>query len=168
MNQPLVVVMGVSGAGKSTIGEALAERIGVPFTDGDALHPQGNIDKMHAGHALTDADRAPWLVRVGRALADAEATGLVVACSALKRAYREAILREAPQAVFVHLTASYDVLAARLSRREDHFMPASLLDSQLAALEPLAADEPGITVDVAPDPADVVETAADALRALAS
>jgi carbohydrate kinase (thermoresistant glucokinase family) len=163
---PLVVVMGVSGSGKSTIGRRLAGRLGIRFVDGDDLHPAANIRKMAAGHPLTDEDRWPWLARIGRALTEAEDTGLVIACSALKRAYRDAILAEEPRAVFLHLVARRDVIADRLAHRGGHFMPTSLLDSQLAALEPLAADEPGCEIDVGQDVATVVDAAMAALSAL--
>ncbi len=162
----LVVVMGVSGSGKSTIGTALAHELDVPFVDGDDLHPRANVDKMHAGHPLTDDDRWPWLAQVGRALQAAHEGGLVIACSALKRRYREAILREEPRALFLHLAASHEVIADRLAHRSGHFMPPALLDSQFDTLEPLAADEPGVAVDVGGDIAHVVHTAAEALRTL--
>lgn len=153
---PLIVVMGVSGSGKSTVGALLAQRLGVPFEDADALHPAANVAKMAAGIPLTDDDRWPWLALVGQALHAASSTGLVVACSALKRAYREAILAEAPAVRFVYLHGSRELLAERLGQRKGHFMPLSLLDSQLATLEPLAADEPGVTVGIAEDPEEIV------------
>jgi carbohydrate kinase (thermoresistant glucokinase family) len=143
---PLLVVMGVSGSGKTTVGIALAAELGVPFIDADDLHPAANVDKMAHGIPLIDDDRWPWLRLVGEALAGAESTGLVVACSALKRVYREAILAASPGSRFVSLDASRQLLESRVANRPGHFMPASLLDSQLATLEPLALDEPGITV----------------------
>lgn len=148
MSAPLVVVMGVSGSGKSTTGVLIADRLGVPFIDADALHPLENVAKMAAGTPLEDADRWPWLALVGKALADASDTGLVMACSALKRVYREAILAEAPEVRFVLLHGSREVLGRRMEGRTDHFMPASLLDSQFALLEELDADEPGFVVDI--------------------
>ena len=138
--------MGVSGSGKSTVGAALAEALGLPFADADALHPAENVARMAAGVPLTDDDRWPWLDAVGAALAEARETGMVMACSALRRVYRDRILAMAPSARFALLEVPRDVLEARMEQRPDHFMPASLLDSQLAALEPLGADEPGVTV----------------------
>ena len=144
--QPLVVVMGVSGAGKSTVGSALAGLLSVGFVDADALHPHANVAKMAAGTPLTDADRWPWLDLVGAALADASETGLVVACSALKRAYRDRMRAAASAVQFVHLEVPRTMLAERVTVRPGHFMPPSLLDSQLDTLEPLATDEAGMVV----------------------
>jgi carbohydrate kinase (thermoresistant glucokinase family) len=141
----LIVVMGVSGSGKTTVGIALAAALGVPFRDADDLHPTANVEKMAAGIALTDDDRMPWLALVGAELAAAP-DGMVMACSALKRAYREAILAAAPAVHLAFLDGSRELLESRMQHRHGHFMPASLLDSQLATLEPLAADEPGVTV----------------------
>lgn len=157
-NPRRVVVMGVSGCGKSTVGALLAERLGVPFVDGDGLHPAANVAKMSAGVPLTDEDRWPWLQAVGEAIAD-RPHGAVMACSALRRVYRDVIRRTAPGTVFVHLHGSRDLLAARMAARPGHFMPPSLLDSQLATLEPLEPDEVGVALDVAPTP-DVVAAAA--------
>jgi carbohydrate kinase (thermoresistant glucokinase family) len=143
-----VVVMGVAGCGKSTVGQALACELGAEFLDGDDLHPPANVQKMAAGVPLTDADREPWLADVARWLGSRE--GGVVACSALKRAYRDAIRAAVPDAVFVHLAASAEVLAPRLEGRrgERHFMGAEMLPSQFAVLERLGHDEAGITVEV--------------------
>lgn len=160
-----VVVMGVSGAGKTTVGQLLAQRLGGRFVDGDSLHSAANVAKMHAGAALTDADRAPWLERVGATLAEAGESPIVVACSALKRAYRGAILHHDPAAFFLLLDAPRALIARRLQARHGHFMPAALLDSQLATLEPLAADEPGRVVEVDAAPEAIVEAALQALAA---
>jgi beta-N-acetylhexosaminidase len=151
--------MGVSGCGKTTIGDLVARQLGVPFLDGDSLHPVENVAKMAAGTPLTDEDRWPWLATVGAELAAAGNRGLVLACSALRRSYRDAIRAQAPDTVFLHLHGSKDVLAARIEGRSGHFMPPSLLESQLATLEPLEADEAGVVVDVA-EPVDAVVTAA--------
>ena len=139
--------MGVSGAGKSAVGIALAELLGSEFRDADSLHPATNVAKMAAGTPLTDLDRWPWLDLVGRALAGAPDTGLVVACSALKRSYRDAIRAAAPAVRFVHLVVPRTVLGERVAGRPGHFMPASLVDSQLETLEALGADESGVIVD---------------------
>lgn len=165
MRRPQVVVMGVSGSGKSTVGELVAERLGVPFVDGDALHPAANVAKMAAGIPLTDDDRIPWLRAVGRALAETSPDGAVVACSALKHAYRDLIRSEAPDALFAELDGDRALLAARMAARPGHFMPVSLLDSQLATLEPLRAEEDGLRLDVARPPAELAEAIVGAVRA---
>ncbi|MTH70412.1 AAA family ATPase [Agromyces bracchium] len=139
--------MGVSGAGKSTVGQALADGLSLVFVDADSLHPRSNVAKMAAGTPLDDDDRFPWLMRVGLELQRDGAAGVVVACSALKRQYRDLIRERAPHAFFVHLSAGERVLADRIAARPDHFMPASLLGSQLATLEELGDDEAGVTVD---------------------
>ena len=162
-----VVVMGVSGCGKSTIGALLARELGIPFVDGDALHPIENLRKMAGGTPLDDADRAPWLDRIGERLSDS-CGGLVVACSALKVAYRDRIRTRCPRVVFVHLDGSRDVLAARLEGRSNHFMPSSLLDSQLATLQPLAPGERGTVIDIAPAVDEIVGAAVRDARRLSS
>ncbi|MFP5311484.1 MAG: gluconokinase [Actinomycetes bacterium] len=160
-----VVVMGVSGCGKTTVGGLVARALGVPFLDGDSLHPPENVAKMESGTPLTDQDRWPWLALVGRELASAGDGGLVVACSALRRSYRDAIRDQAPDAIFLHLSGSKDVLSRRLKGRSGHFMPPALLESQLATLEPLQADERGLVVDIA---APVADVAAEALKGIAA
>lgn len=157
----VVVVMGVSGAGKSTVGPALAERLGVAYAEADRLHPEANIRKMSAGIPLTDADRWPWLDALAGWIA-AHPAGGVLGCSALKRGYRD-VLRGGGQVWFLHLRVDRAALADRLRHRTDHFMPASLLDSQLADLEPLGPDEPGLAVDADQPPDGVVATAVAAL-----
>ncbi|GAB7004053.1 gluconokinase [Nocardioides sp. AN3] len=152
---PLVVVMGVSGSGKSTVGAALAQRLRVPFVDGDDLHPPENIAKMAAGHALDDLDRHPWLEAVGTWLAAHRSSGGVVSCSALKRAYRDQLRQHVPELEVVQLDGTPEVIAARQATRAGHFMPASLLASQFATLEPLAPDERGLVLDVT-QPVDVI------------
>ncbi|WST81748.1 gluconokinase [Streptomyces sp. NBC_01136] len=146
----MVVVLGVSGSGKTAVGRAVAEQLSLPFIDGDDFHPAANIAKMTAGHPLDDADRVPWLrVLADRIRHSAEAgEGLVVACSALKRAYRDQLRAAAGSGLwYLYLALDRDTARDRVSRRADHFMPARLVDSQFETLEPLAADEPGITLD---------------------
>ena len=149
-----VVVMGVAGCGKSTIGRLLADLIGGSFLDGDALHPVQNVEKMAAGIPLTDEDREPWLRLVGERLAAAQRP-LVIACSALRRTYRDLIRVSAPDTFFVHLDDDRSLVASRLERRSGHFMPASLLESQFALLEPLATDERGTSLPNSDTPAVV-------------
>ena len=154
-----IVVMGVSGAGKTTIGTLLGEKLGLPYRDGDDLHPQANIAKMAAGHALDEADRWPWLALVSEWLGERPAGG-IIGCSALKRSYRDLIRSAAPDTVFIHVHGSREVLEKRMHERDGHFMPASLLDSQLATLEPLGDDEAGTVVDIDAAPDVVAGTAA--------
>lgn len=142
-----LVVMGVSGSGKSTVGAALAQRLRVPFADADDLHPPENIAKMSAGHALDDHDRYPWLEAVGGWLAE-HGEGGVMGCSALKRKYRDQLRHHAPGVRFVFLEGDREVIERRQASRPGHFMPPSLLTSQFATLEPLEPDEDGIVLDV--------------------
>ncbi|WP_336245085.1 gluconokinase, GntK/IdnK-type [Paeniglutamicibacter quisquiliarum] len=162
-----VIVMGVSGCGKSTVGELLGAELGAGFLDGDSLHPQSNIDKMAAGHPLDDADREPWLREVGERLGSAEPGSMVIACSALKRSYRDLIRSEAPGTVFIHLHGTVELLTERMSARPGHFMPVGLLESQLATLEPLESDEAGVVLDIAATPAQLAQEAAAWLDARA-
>lgn len=155
----IVLVSGVSASGKSTVGEALAKRLGWVFEDGDALHPAANIAKMRAGIPLTDSDRWPWLEAIG-AWVDTRITAgepAVVACSALKRSYRDLLRRGRPQMHIVSLQVSRDVLAARLKSRHGHFFRASLLDSQLASFEPPGPAEHTLVVDGAAPVPGIVE-----------
>ncbi|MFJ4175350.1 gluconokinase [Microbacterium sp. NPDC089696] len=151
--------MGVSAAGKSTVARLIAERIGADFLDADDLHPAANRSKMSAGVPLDDDDRAPWLDRVAREIGFRGDAGVVIACSALRRRYRDRIRAGAPGIRFVHLHGSEILLAERAAARTDHFMPSSLLASQIATLELLDADEDGVVLDVAPA-ADAVAQAA--------
>lgn len=142
-----VVVMGVSGSGKSTVGAALAQRVRAPFADADDFHPPENIAKMSAGRALDDADRRPWLESIGQWLAQ-HADGGVVSCSALKHSYRDQLRAHAPSVFFVHLDGPIEVITRRQASRPGHFMPATLLQSQFDTLEALGPDEAGGVVDV--------------------
>lgn len=142
-----VVVMGVSGSGKSTVGAALAQRLRVPFADADDFHSPENIAKMSAGHALDDDDRRPWLDAIGQWLVE-HADGGVMSCSALKRSYRDQLRAHAPSVFFVHLDGPIEVITRRQASRPGHFMPAALLESQFATLESLGVDEDGGVVDV--------------------
>ncbi|MFC3521883.1 gluconokinase [Streptomonospora nanhaiensis] len=153
--------MGVSGSGKSTVAEAVAERLGLPFAEADRFHPQANIDKMSAGTPLTDEDRRPWLESLAEWIGEHDRQGrsTVTACSALKRSYRDILRSRAADVRFLHLDGDTETLARRLHARKGHFMPESLLRSQQATLEPLADDEPGATLDIAPPAEEVVERA---------
>ncbi len=151
--------MGVSGCGKTTVAAMLASRLGWAFEEGDALHPEANIEKMAAGLPLTDADRWPWLAKVAdwiEARLDAGENGLIT-CSALKRSYRDLLNRRGSGVTFVFLAGSKETIAARLAARRGHFMPQSLLDSQFSDLEAPAGDEPAIRVDIERQAAEVAE-----------
>lgn len=156
-----IVVMGPSGSGKSTVGAFLAGALGARFIDGDDLHPAENVRKMASGIPLDDADRMPWLRVVGQTLQTDER--IVIACSALRRSYRDVIRSEAPETFFAELAIGRAVLEERMRGRVDHFMPAALLDSQLQTLESLEADERGIRVDESAD----VRTASTVIAAAA-
>lgn len=148
--------MGVSGSGKSAVGAALAQRLRVPFADADDLHPPHNIAKMTAGRALDDQDRYPWLEAIGVWLAQ-HASGGVMSCSALKRRYRDQLRAHVDALEFLHLHGSREVIARRQASRPGHFMPASLLRSQFATLEPLAPDERGLMIDIDQDVDSIVQ-----------
>ena len=156
----IMLLMGVSGCGKTTVGEQLAERLGWPFQEGDALHPPANVAKMAGGTPLTDADRLPWLAAVAAWIDARRAAGEcgVVSCSALKRAYRQLLVGDRPDVWLVYLQGTRDQLAERLAARTGHYMPAGLLDSQLATLEePTAAEQPlVVTID---QPVEAIVTA---------
>ncbi|NBE55389.1 gluconokinase [Streptomyces boluensis] len=162
----VVVVMGVAGTGKTTIGPLLAAQLGVPYAEGDDFHPEANIAKMSAGTPLTDDDRWPWLDAIGSWAHGRAGLGGVVSSSALKRSYRDRLRSAAPGVVFVHLTGSRELIEDRMSHRKGHFMPTALLDSQFATLQPLGPDEAGVDVDVAGGPEEIAERAVTALRAL--
>jgi gluconokinase len=159
----IVVVMGVAGSGKSTVGRLLANRLGVPYADGDGFHPAANIAKMSEGVQLGDADRLPWL----RAIAGwiSEHSSGVVSCSALKRRYRDVLREPGAPLWFLHLAAGPSVITGRVAARPGHFMPAALVASQYDALEPLAEDEPGLLVNAADAPDPIVDLVTAALTA---
>jgi carbohydrate kinase (thermoresistant glucokinase family) len=162
--RPVIVVMGVSGCGKSTLGLALAEALGVPYIEGDALHPPRNVALMAAGTPLTDADRAGWLDVIGERLAQAGDQGAVVACSALRRIYRDRLRAASPGLRLVHLHGDPALLAERIGQRTGHYMPPALLPSQLQTLEPPDPDEAAITLDIAQPPEALVRRTLQALR----
>jgi gluconokinase len=160
-----LVVMGVSGVGKTSVAQALVERTGWVFQEGDELHPAANRAKMAAGTPLDDDDRWPWLRRIAAWIGEQEAAGrgAVVTCSALRRSYRELLEDGHPSVRFVHLLAAEEVLGARVSHRHHEYMPPALLRSQLDTLEPLADDEPGVRLETGGDPAAVADRALKAL-----
>ncbi|MFG2107186.1 gluconokinase [Micromonospora chersina] len=160
-----VVVMGVSGAGKTTVARGISELTGLRFAEADEFHTEAHVAQMRAGIPLTDADRWPWLRALAGWMADRHAEGVstVLTCSALKRAYRD-VLRQGPADVeFLHLDGAAQLIRDRLDRRVGHYMPASLLDSQRAILEPLGPDESGVVLEVAAPPGELVRRAVDLL-----
>lgn len=165
---PPMIVMGVSGCGKSTVGQKLASRLELLFIDGDDLHPRSNKDKMAAGRPLDDADRRPWLETIGDALAASVQAGqpAVIACSALKRSYRDLLRSREPSTVFVHLLGAPDLIQHRLDERSHEYMPPTLLASQLNTLEAIEADEVAIEVDVDQGPDDIVACVEQQLNGL--
>ena len=162
---PAFVVMGVSGCGKTTLANALAARLGFEMIEGDSLHPSENVEKMRAGVPLDDSDRAPWLDRIGELLRarGAASQPVIVTCSALKRAYRDRLRAARPDLALVYLDGSRALIGARVAARRHEYMPASLLDSQFAALEPPGKDEPAVVIDAALTPQAQVQTAVDVL-----
>lgn len=162
---PHVVVMGVSGCGKTTVGRLLAQHLGVPFIEGDELHPPRNVELMASGIALTDEDRAGWLDAVAAELAR-RPEGAVASCSALRRRYRDRLRRAVPELRFVHLRGDRAVLEERLAQRRGHYMPASLLQSQLQTLEPPTTDEQPLELDIIEPPEVLARRAAQSLGAL--
>jgi len=158
----VIIVMGVAGCGKTTIGELIAEKLGWQFSDADEFHPAANVAKMSAGQPLNDDDRAPWLQAISDHVSDclARDVGAVVTCSALKKAYREVIVVDPERVKFVHLDGSRELLWERISGREGHFMKPAMLDSQLATLE---IPEDALTVDIAPAPEAIVASIRDSL-----
>ncbi len=157
MKPRVIVLMGVAGAGKSTVGEALSAALGWPFRDADSFHPPANVEKMSRGLPLDDADRAPWLAAIARWIDGRLAAGEpgIVSCSALKRAYRQRIIGARDGVRLVYLAGDRELIAGRLAARKGHFMPASLLDSQLATLEEPGPEERPIVVSVLPPPSEV-------------
>jgi carbohydrate kinase (thermoresistant glucokinase family) len=154
----VLVVMGVSGSGKSTIASMLAHKLGWTYEDADWFHPKSNVDKMHAGQPLTDEDRDPWLEAIARNIDTLRRDGghAVIACSALKRAYRDVLVGARPDVRLVYLKGAHDLIARRMATRHGHFMPPALLDSQFATLEEPQADERPIVASIAPHPRAIV------------
>ena len=165
MRPAAIIVMGVSGSGKSTIGALLAEALGWPFADADGFHPAANVAKMAAGQPLTDADRWPWLDAIAAHIGASRTAGqpVVVACSALRRAYRERLRAGHGDLIFLHLAGAPEVIATRQAARQGHFMPTSLMASQFATLEDTAEEADAVTVSVSTSPHEVLVAAIDQL-----
>jgi gluconokinase len=161
----VIIVMGVSGSGKSTIAKGISTVTGWEFAEGDAFHSDANVEKMRSGHALTDEDRWPWLESIGDWITTKESAGesAVVTCSALRRVYRDLLRRGRPHVRFLHIEAPTDLIQDRMEHRPGHYMPPSLLPSQLATLEPLGSDEPGVSVPNEGTPAQVLDRSLAAL-----
>jgi gluconokinase len=157
----IVIVMGVSGSGKTTLARGIAQRLHWEFQEGDELHPRSNVAKMSRGEPLTDEDRRPWLEAIGYWIEERERAGnsAVLTCSALRRTYRDFLRQGRPGVVFCHVTADADLIRRRVEARRGHYMPPSLLPSQLSTLEPLEADEPGFTVSAEGSPEEVLQQA---------
>lgn len=165
--QGSVIVMGVSGSGKSSVGVLLAKALGLPYVEGDELHPKSNVEKMSQGIALTDEDRWPWLDEIGETLAARRSTGIVITCSALKKTYRDRLRNAAGgKLAFVFLEGSKELLTVRMGHRSGHFMPTSLLESQLATLERPTGENGVVTVDIDAAPEEITEAAVSGLGAL--
>lgn len=160
MNSPtvVIVVMGVTGCGKTTVGTLLAQRLGVPYLEADDFHPAANVTKMRAGIPLTDQDRQPWLAAIATQITAGPGPRPVISCSALKRQYRDLLRQADPRIWFLHLAVDQATASGRVAARSGHFMPASLVTSQFAELEPLHA-EAGLTLDAAQPPEDIVAAA---------
>ncbi len=165
-NPDIVIVMGVSGSGKSTVAKGLSTVLGWEFAEGDAFHPEANVAKMRSGTPLSDEDRWPWLEAIGDWISEKESRGesAAVTCSALRRVYRDLLREGRPHVRFLHVTAGADLIRDRMEHRPGHYMPPSLLPSQLATLEPLGADEPGVTITNEGSAAQVLDRALAALH----
>lgn len=163
-----LVVMGVAGSGKSTVGALIAERLNLPFAEGDDFHNASNVAKMQQGKALSDEDRADWLISIRNWMSSQakQDVGVVITCSALRRDYRDTLREATGDVFFLHLLGSQEDVQRRMAARADHFMPLSLLPSQFSALEPLENDEPGITVSVIPTPESIVAECLPSLKKL--